>query len=162
MRLTRLICFALLTAGTGTASAVRDATVCDLVERPQQYAGQMVRFAGEWTRPPRRILIDDPTGKCGPILVQMPQNPDVHPRAHFALVKDSQLEKFLHSDYILIPNPQTHRKGKIRAIFQGRFDVARQGKGFGHGGMYDLRLVLQQISDVAVENEVENEGEATH
>ena len=140
----------------GFAAEVTDVTVCDLANQPQQYAGRMVRFVAEWTRPPRRILVDDPSGKCGPILVELPTDSDVHPRAHFAAVKDAALEKFLHSTFVLIPNAKTHNKGKIRATLQGRFDVAPKGKGFGHGELYNLRLVLQQASNVVVENGAEN------
>ena len=136
----------------GFAAEVTDATVCELANQPQQYAGHMVRFVAEWTRSPRRILVDDPTGKCGPILVELPTDSDVHPRAHFAAVKDAALEKFLQSTFVLIPNAKTHKKGKIRATLQGRFDVAPLGKGFGHGELYNLRLVLQQVTNVAVEN----------
>lgn len=150
-RFSCVIFFFLLTAAVGSSSPIQEATVCDLVKRPQQYGGHLVTFVGEWTRTARRILIDDPSGKCGPILVELPDDPDVHPRPHFAIVKDASLEKFLDSSYVLIPNAKNHKTGKISAKFQGRFDVARAGKGFGHGNMYDLRLVLQQVSNVSVQ-----------
>jgi len=112
----------------------------------------MVKFIAERTRPPRRILVDDPSGKCGPILVELPTDPDVHPRPHFEVVKNAALERFLQSAFVLIPDAKTHKKGKITATFQGRFDVADSGKGFGHGQLYNLRLVLQQVSNVSVNN----------
>lgn len=142
--------FVVIAAGIGSTSDVTNTTICDLVKRPEQYAGHMVKFVGERTRPPRGILVDDPGGKCGPVLVQLPADPDVHPKAHFSVVKDVELKKFLDATYVLIPNAKTHKKGTIKATFQGRLDVARPGKGFGHGQLYDLRLVLKQVSDVAV------------
>jgi hypothetical protein len=141
----------LVTTIAASSSQIKEASVCDLVERPQQYAGHTVKFVGDWTRTARRILVDDPNGKCGPILVELPDDRDVHPRAHFSVVKDSELKRFLESSYVLIPSAKTHQTGKIRATFQGRFDVARGGKGVGHGNMYDLRLVLQQLSNVSVD-----------
>ena len=38
------------------------------------------------------------------------------------------------------------------ATLQGRFDVAFLLGGFGHGKLYRFRLVLQQVSNVFVED----------
>jgi hypothetical protein len=150
MKFIGIVCIVLMAAGMGSASDVIETTICDVVKRPQQYAGNIVRFVGERTRPPRGVLVDDPSGECGPIVVELPTDPDVHPRPRFKVVDDDELRKFLESAYVLIPNAKTHKKGKIRATLQGRLDVARAGKGFGHEQMFDLRLVLQQVSNVSV------------
>lgn len=152
-----IILFSISTSGVGSAKEeIVEANICDLVNRPQQYSGHLVKFAAVWTRSARRILVDDPDGKCGPILVELPTDSDVHPHAHFSVVKDAELEKFLQSAFVLIPNAKTHQKGRIRATLQGRFDVALPGKGFGHGGLYGFRLVLQQASRVSVEKREES------
>jgi hypothetical protein len=158
MKLIQIICLTVIAAGVGSAADVTNTTICDLVKRPQDYAGHMVKFAAERSRPPRGILVDDPGGKCGPILVELPADPDVHPRAHFNVVTDAELKRFLDATYVLIPNAKTHKKGTIRATLQGRLDVAPPGKGFGHGQLYDLRLVLQQVSGVAVYKDDESGG----
>jgi hypothetical protein len=153
-----VIWLGMLITGIASAAEVAQTTVCELENHPQQYAGRMVRFVAEWTRPPRRILVDDPIGKCGPILVELPTDSDVHPRASFKVVQDAELEKFLQSRFVLIPNAKTHKKGRIKATLQGRLDVAPPGKGFGHGELYSLRLVLQQVFDVSVENDESTAG----
>jgi hypothetical protein len=145
-----VIWLSVIATGVASATEVIGANVCELESHPQQYAGRMVRFVAEWTRSARRILVDDPSGKCGPILIELPNDPDVHPHARFKVIKDAAFEKLLQSEFVLIPNATTHKKGKIRATFQGRFDVAGPRKGFGHGQLYNLRLVLQQVSDVSV------------
>ena len=98
---------------------------------------------------PRGILVVDPSGGCGPLLVELPTDPNVHPKPHFKLVQNAELKKFLDSTYVLVPDARTHEKGAIRATFQGRFDVARPGRGFGHRQLYDLRVVLQEVSNVS-------------
>jgi hypothetical protein len=144
-------CFCVLIVGVSAGrQMVTDTSVCDLQSRPEHYAGRMVRFPGTWTRGPRQIAIDDLDGRCGPILVELPNDPELRPRARFTLVEDADLTKFLESRYVLIPNAKTHTRGRINATLQGRFDVAAPGQGFGHGGLFHLRLVLQKITNVSV------------
>lgn len=150
MKFTKIIFLIVMGAGMASASDVIETTVCDVTKRPQQYAGHIVTFIVERTRPPRGVLVDDPSGKCGPILVELPTDPDVHPKAHFTVVQDAELKKFLESGYVLIPDAKTHKTSIIRAVLRGRLDVAPSGKGFGHEQLYDLRLVLQQVSDVQI------------
>lgn len=132
---------------------VTEATVCQLVDQPQRYKGRMVRFAAEWARTPRHAAVDAPSGNCGPILVELPTDPEVRPRAHFAAIKDGEFTKFWDSAYVLVLDPKTFKKGRITATLQGRFDVAAPEKGFGHGQLYDFRLVLQQVFDVSVQKD---------
>ena len=150
-RLTLLLLLCLV-VDPSRAANVTETTVCELVQQPKRYKGRMVRFAAEWTRTQRWIVVDEPGGECGPILVALPTESGIHPRPRFTAVQDAQLDKFLNSSFVLLLNPKTQKRGKITATLQGRFDVAFLLGGFGHGKLYRFRLVLQQVSNVFVED----------
>jgi hypothetical protein len=151
-RLMLLLLLLCLVVDSSRAADVTETTVCELVQHPKRYKGRMVRFAAEWTRTPRWIVVDEPGGECEPILVALPTESGIHPRPRFAAVEDAQLEKFLDSSFVLVLNPKTQKRGKIMATLQGRFDVAFPRWGFGHGKLYRFRIVLEQVSNVFVED----------
>lgn len=131
---------------------------CDLWQHPERYVGQMVRFRAE-VHFIRHYFIRD--NQCGPVGLNYPSYPDVNPKPSFELLKNNAYDKVTKSHHVMFIDPETgERKGTILATMEGRFDsvfsldkkgkVVRKGKGFGHLGLYDNRLVLQSFEDVCV------------
>jgi hypothetical protein len=139
-------------AQMGNAESPTKASLCELYQNPQQYAGKMVsvraRVAGN------DLWIDAFEQKaCSSwmnVVVVFPEQ--VKPAPGFSLVHGDSLTKLLESV----------RKGKgVEATFEGRFDAAfvwRDHKripvgtdpGYGKKNRYGGRIVLQRVSDVLV------------
>lgn len=148
-----LLCFGLSLVGQATGPV--EIRLCEAWQHPERYAGQLVRFRAE-LHYGRRILLRD--GRCGPIPWAYPLDPEVEPKPPFELVKDEAFHRVEASIPLLLPDPKTEKRGYLLATVEGRFDsvfkirrgkVVRNGKGFGHLGLYDNRLVLRRVEDVA-------------
>jgi hypothetical protein len=135
---------------TGPQTAPVKATLCDLAEHPERYAGQMV--AVHASAMGRDFWIEDFTNKpCSAwtqVIVVYPNQ--IKPSPGFDLVRDDAFNKFF----------EEVRKGRnVEATYEGRFDVAHvwrdhkridvgSEKGYGKKHRYGGRIVLHQISDV--------------
>jgi hypothetical protein len=131
--------------------------LCDAWNHPERYAGQMVRFRAELDN--IRYIMTLRDGNCGPIKYAYPADPDIKPKPSFTLIKDEAYNKVRSSLPVLLPDPETGKFGHLFVTVEGRFDtvfrlrkgkVVRVGKGFGHLGLWDNRLVLRQVLDVVV------------
>jgi hypothetical protein len=127
-----------------------EATLCDLYQHPDQYAGKMVRVRG--TIAGNDMWIDAFTEKaCSSwmsIVVVFPNQ--VKPAPDFDLVKDDSFTAFEDAMY-------HSRPIHIEATFEGRFDsvVTVQdgkrttvGKGYGKKHQHNGRIVLHRVSTV--------------
>jgi hypothetical protein len=127
-----------------------EATLCDLYQHPDQYAGKMVRVRG--TIAGNDMWIDAFTEKsCSSwmsVVLVFPKQ--VKPTPDFDLVKDDSFTKF--EDAMYHPRP-IH----IEATFEGRFDSVitvqdgkrtTVGKRYGKKHDHDGRIVLHRVSDV--------------
>jgi hypothetical protein len=131
-----------------------DATLCDLYQHPDQYAGKMVKVRG--TVAGNDLWIDAFTEKPCPtymrIIVVFPAQLKTSPG--FDLVRDQSFKEFENAVYH--PRPIG-----IEATFEGRFDAAfywrdhkripvGQGelKGYGKKHDYDGQIVLLRVLDV--------------
>jgi hypothetical protein len=144
--------------GQGSASSVA-ATLCDLYQHPEQYAGKMVKVRGGSVG---ELHIEDalhdsqavPCPAYMRIIVVFPDQLKDAP--DFQLVRDESYRKLL--DALHHPSP-VH----IDATYEGRFDPVfvwrdhkrfsvGQGnkKGYGEKHQYDGRIVLHQVSEVWV------------
>ena len=134
-----------------------EATLCDLYQFPEQYAGKIIKVRGGSVS---GLAIDDSRHDSQPavcpaymrIVVVVPDQ--VRPSPTFDLVRDDSYRK-LHD--------ALHYGGAIHidATYEGRFDALfawrdhkriRVGdsteEGFGKRHEYDGRIVLRQVSDV--------------
>jgi hypothetical protein len=126
------------------------ATLCDLAENPEQYAGKMVAVRA--SEMGKDFWIEDFTNRtCSaytPVIVVYPDQ--IKPIPGFNLVRDDAFKKFF----------EDVRKGmRVEATYEGRFDVAYvwrdhkridlgSDKGYGKKHRYGARVVLRRISDV--------------
>jgi len=132
-------------------------SLCDLYQRPEQYAGKMIRVRGGSVS---SLDIEDSLHDSQPeqcpaymhIIVVFPDQ--VKPTPAFTLVRDNSYEK-LHK--------ALHYHGPIHidATYEGRFDAAfvwhdrkrirlsqDSEKGYGKKHNCDGRIVLRRVSDV--------------
>jgi hypothetical protein len=127
-----------------------EATLCDLYQRPDEYAGKIVKVRG--TIAGNDMWIDAFTQKsCSSlmsIVVVFPKQVD--PAPDFDLVRDDSFKEFEDAMY-------HSRPIRIEATFEGRFDSvvtmrdgrrAKVGKGYGKKHEHDGRIVLHRVSDV--------------
>ena len=128
------------------------ATLCELYEHPEQYAGKMVSVQASVAG--NDLWIDSFEQKACPSWMQVVVVfPDwVKPEPGFSLVRDDSITQLLEGA----------RKGNgVHATFEGRFDAAfvwRNHKkipvgtdvGYGKKNRYGGRIVLQRVSDVVV------------
>jgi hypothetical protein len=134
-------------------------TLCDLAERPQQYAGKVVSVRADFFGKKfgknsfEEFWIEDfeTSQHCSAYLSIIVVSPDrVRPHPGFDLTKNRALQDFTNS---------VSKGLRVIATYTGRFDVAyvwRNQKriqvgavaGFGAKGEYDGRIVLRQVSDV--------------
>lgn len=127
-----------------------EATLCDLYQHPEQYAGKMVKVRGSiagndmWID----VFAEKSCTSWMRVVVVFPKQ--VKPPPDFDLVRDDSFKEF--EDAMYHPRP-IH----IEATFEGRFDSVvtvqdgkrtRVGKGYGKKHDYDGRIVLQKVSDV--------------
>ncbi|HZT68780.1 MAG TPA: hypothetical protein VFC10_03390 [Terriglobia bacterium] len=126
------------------------ATLCELAEQPEKYAGKMV--AVHASEMGKGFWIEDFTNKAcsswAQVIVVYPDQ--VKPAPGFDLLRDDAFNKFF----------EEVRKGKnVEATYEGRFDVAYvwrnhkridvgSDKGYGKKHRYGARIVLRRISDV--------------
>lgn len=136
---------------TGSQSAPIKASLCELAEDPERYAGKIVSVHA--TEMGKDFWIEDFTSKpCSaytPVIVAYPEG--IKPPPGFDLVRDDAFHRFFDD----------LREGRhVEATYEGRFDVAyvwREHKriyigperGYGKKNRYGARLVLHRISDVA-------------
>jgi hypothetical protein len=134
-----------------------EATLCDLYQHPEQYAGKMIKVRGGSVGELRieDILHDSHAERCPTytrIVVVFPDQ--VKPAPGFEQVRDESYKKL---------EKALHYAGPIHidATYEGRFDAAfawrdhkrirvgqYAGKGYGKKHEYDGRIVLHQVSDV--------------
>jgi hypothetical protein len=133
------------------------ATLCDLYQRPEEYAGKVVKVRGASVGDLRieSTLHDSSAKPCSAYMRLIVVFPDqVKPAPAFQLIRDESYEKL---DQALRSPEPVH----IDATYEGRFDpvfVWRDHKrirvGQGHAKshwikhQYDGRIVLRQVSDV--------------
>jgi len=150
----------LLTAGfcwSQDAAKPVEATLCDLYQHPEQYAGKMVRVRGGSVSELsiENILHDSPVEPCPTYMRIIVVFPDqIKPAPGFQLVRDEAYKKLEEA---------LHYQGPVRidATYEGRFDAAfawrdhkririgqNKEKGYGKKHKYDARIVLRQVSDV--------------
>jgi hypothetical protein len=126
------------------------ATMCELYEHAQQYAGKMVEVSASVAG--NELWIDDfQQAACSSwmqIIVVFPEN--VRPAPGFNLVRDDSLTTFF----------EDIRKGKgVQATFEGRFDAAfvwrnhrkvivGKDEGYGTKSRSGGRIVLRKLSNV--------------
>ena len=145
-----VFCAAMGRGQTDQQSAPIKATLCELAEHPEQYAGKMVAVhANEMGKD---FWIEDFTNKsCSAWTQVIVVYPDqIRPAPGFDLVRDDAFAKFF----------EEVRKGRtVEATYEGRFDVAYvwrehkridvgSEKGYGKKQHYGARVVLRRISDV--------------
>jgi hypothetical protein len=139
------------------ASKPVEATLCDLYQHPEQYAGKMIKVrGGSVGELSIEDLLHDSQSKPCPtymrIIVVFPDQ--VKPAPDFQLVQDESYKKLVEA--LHYPGP-IH----IDATYEGRLDAAfawrdhkrirvgqYAGKGYGKKNEYDGRIVLHQVSDV--------------
>jgi hypothetical protein len=131
-----------------------NATLCDLYQHPEQYAGKMVKVRG--TVAGNDLWIDEFAEKPCPthmrLIVVFPDQ--VKPTPGFDLVRDKSFNEFEDALYHARP---IH----IEATFEGRLDAAfywrdhkrtavgqNQVNGYGKKHEYDGQIVLHQVFDV--------------
>lgn len=126
------------------------ATLCELAEQPEKYAGRMVAVhANEMGKD---FWIEDFTNKsCSSWTGVIVVYPDlVKPAPGFDLLRDDAFNKFFE---------EVRKRKSVEATYEGRFDVAYvwrnhkridvgSDKGYGKKHRYGARIVLRQISDV--------------
>ena len=152
-----LTCWASCRGQDGGAKPI-EATLCDLYQHPEQYAGRIIKVRGGSVGGELRIeniLHDSPAAPCPTYMRIVVVFPDrVKPSPGFQLVRDESYREL---------EAALHRGGPVHidATYEGRFDAAfawRDGKrlrvdqaaakGYGKGHEYDARIVLRQVSDV--------------
>lgn len=144
-----LLSFCALSWAQGSTQPI-EATLCDLYQHPDQYAGKMVRVRG--TIAGNDMWIDAFTEKaCSSwmsIVVVFPNQ--VKPAPDFDLVRDDSFTTFEDAMY-------HSRPIHIEATFEGRFDsvVTVQdgkrttvGKGYGKKHQHNGRIALHRVSNV--------------
>ena len=127
-----------------------EATLCDLYQHPDQYAGKIVKVRG--TIAGNDMWIDAFTQKPCPswmsIVVVFPKL--IEPAPDFNLVRDDSFREFEDAIY-------HSRPIHIEATFEGRFDSVvtvrdgkriKVGKGYGKKHEHDGRIVLHRVSNV--------------
>lgn len=152
-------CFCVLFLGFHTSigrahadqkSAPIKATLCELAEHPEQYAGKMV--AVHASEMGKDFWIEDFTNiSCSSWTQVIVVYPDqIEPAPGFELVRDDAFNQFF----------EDVRKGQnVEATYEGRFDAAYvwrdhkrisvgTNKGYGKKQKYGARIVLRSISEV--------------
>ena len=126
------------------------ATLCELAEHPEQYAGKMIAVhANEMGKD---FWIEDFSNKtCSAwtqVMVVYPEQ--VKPSPGFDLIRDDVFDRFFAE----------MRKGQnVEATYEGRYDVAyvwrdhkridvTSQKGYGKNHRYGARIVLHRVYDV--------------
>lgn len=133
------------------------ATLCDLYQRPEEYAGKVIKVRAGSVGDLRieNTLHDSPAATCSAYMRLVVVFPDqVKPAPPFQLIRDESYEKL---DQALRSPDQVH----IDATYEGRFDPAfvwrdhkriklgqNHANGYGIKHQYDGRIVLRQVSDV--------------
>jgi len=155
------VCFLLLTGGGvcwgQEASKPVEATLCELYQNPEQYAGKMIKVRGGSVGGLHieDLLHDSHAEPCPAYMRIIVVFPDqVKPAPGFQLVQDESYKKL--AEALHYPGPM-----HIDATYEGRFDAAftwrdhkriRVGQGneggYGKKHEYDARIVLRQVSDV--------------
>lgn len=146
--------FVLLSLCSSTLGQVNaqpvEASLCDLYQHPDHYAGKIVKVRG--TIAGNDMWIDafeqKPCSSWMSIVVAFPDQ--VKPAPDFNLVRDDSFKQFEDAMY--------HRRPiHIEATFEGRFDsvvTLQDGKrtktdtGYGKKHEHDGRIVLHRVSDV--------------
>lgn len=129
--------------------------LCDLAGRPEQFDGKIVTVRGRI-----RIAFEDfelPTSSCEGsaiegIWLEYGRGPkrqpttwccgDRVPRDRLKMIQDESFRSFHRA---LIARSRT--KASITATLTGRIDAAPAG-GFGHFGIFSVRLVIRSVADV--------------
>jgi hypothetical protein len=136
----------------GQAGKPVEATLCDLYQHPDEYAGKMVSVRGTIAGNDMWIdaFTEKPCSSWMSIVVVFPE--EVKPAPGFDLIKDDSFSKF--------EDAMNHsRPIHIEATFEGRFEsvVAVRdgkrvtvGKGYGRKHEHNGRIVLHRVFDVAV------------
>jgi hypothetical protein len=134
-----------------------EATLCDLYQHPEQYAGKIIKVRGGSVGDLHieDIMHDSHAEPCSAhmrIVVVFPDQ--VRPAPGYQLVQDESYKELVEA---------LHRPGPIHidATYEGRFDAAfawrdherirvgeYAGKGYGKKHEYDGRIVLHQVYDV--------------
>ena len=151
-----LLPYCAVCTGQNVAKPV-EATLCDLYQHPEQYAGKMIKVRGGSVSGLRieDTLHDSHAEPCPTYMRITVVFPDrINPAPCFQLVQDESYKKLVEG---------LHYKGPIHidATYEGRFDAAfmwrnhkriRVGqdpeKGYRKKHEYDGRIVLRQVSDV--------------
>jgi hypothetical protein len=129
-----------------------EATLCDLYQHPDEYAGKMVRVRGTIAGNDMWIdaFTEKPCSSWMSIVVVFPDQ--IKPPPDFDLVKDDSFSKFEDAMY-------HSRPIHIEATFEGRFESVvtvrdgkrvTVGKGYGKKHQHNGRVVLHRVSDVVV------------
>ncbi len=142
---------------SGQEGATLGVKLCDLYQRPEQYAGKMIAVRGGSVSSLNieDLLHDSQPEQCPTYMRIIVVFPDqVNPTPAFTLVQDGACEKLRKA--LSYPGP-IH----IDATYEGRFDAAfawrdhkriklsqDSEKGYGKKHNYDGRIVLRRVSDV--------------
>jgi hypothetical protein len=143
-------------------------SICKIFGSPSDFDGKTVRiratYAGSWegeylldTKCGKTTWFTTPDGSEDVAAMLVPADHPVPRPVNFALVKDADYEKFKRFAYATVENLQ--REYTVTATFTGRIDHREgfkrnadgSGNGFGHMGASEFQLVLESVSDVAVE-----------
>jgi hypothetical protein len=135
-----------LCCGAQEQRAALSVDICDLVQRPDDYAGKIVRLRADvnsgWTKPGRPITgfsIKQPFSsvRCHTQLkVVLPESAD-----HTGSVELRRDDAFKTLEQAL------HTSMTAAATFQGRFESSATAKS-GKARLSGMRLVLEAVSDV--------------
>jgi hypothetical protein len=143
-------------SGQGSVKPV-EATLCDLYQHPEQYAGKMIRVRGGSVDglSIEDILHDSHAEPCPAYMRIVVVFPDqAKPVPDFQLIQDESYKKLIEALHY-------HGAIHIDATYEGRFDAAfrwhdhkrfRVGRyedeGYGKKHEYDGQIVLHQVSGV--------------
>ena len=142
--------------------AITDTSVCEIMRKPSDFSGKLVRVQGTLELRFEYYGIAD--SGCGPIWVDNPDQKGISPRPNFKMTKNEYLKKL---DRLISMN------GAASVTVVGRLDgmdevgretvvsdpktlddgstsgaVSFRSNGFGHLGQYKARLVLKTVEEV--------------
>jgi hypothetical protein len=137
-------------------------TICQVLKAPGRYAGKMLTIEVEVVEPRRVHLIDPEDAGCGRIPWMFPANPDVKPKAGFALAEDEKFRAVRDNLGVLLPPaPGSERRARrIFATVEGRFDSAYRERGgasvrvkkhLGYLGADDHVFILKRVLAVRID-----------
>ena len=138
-------------------------TICELVNKPEQFSGHMVVVRADLINPRRMALVG---GHCERVLLSFPNDDEVKPKARFKLVEDESFNKLMDSVSVLIPMPPK-TPGRITGTFEGRFDsvfVLRNGRKIRRDprsirlAADEVRLVLRRVFDLEIQQSAPPKG----